>query len=740
MILFPEGVKGLSDSIWQGVKGSAKRLVGIDYRSEPGLIKVQQALAKDSGTTVDEFCKVGLPVSDGSNLWFSSTSGKIWREIAGVYTLVTTLEINAFDLRTTIDPSKSYDYSAEVNLATATIFKPDGLTMYVMCNALTSGNSGEIFQYTLTTAFDISTASYASKTFAADLQGTGMFISPDGTRLFVSEDNGATTVISYTMGTAWDISTAVADAKTFDFSTQTNRGYCVSFDPTGTKMYVWGQDDTSIHQYTLSTAWDVTTASFTASFDTTLAFSYGGYMNTDGTKFFISGSDSLGTVYEFSMSTAFDVTSATQTNSYNQGSSRTFGLGFAPDGSSFYVGVQSNPETVYQYDLAVEDLSVNVLGAKEFGVADGVDSAIVNYIYFATENWLFRIAVSDIASTWIDDYDYITLFFYSDDTYHPFSKQNNRLYIGDKYVLLEVNEAGVVTLQSNFNVQAPERITTITDFDTDLLVGTKDVASAWVKRWDTESDSWYAQDEVFETEIYAFIRDDNYVYVQAGDFGRMYFYDGEKLHPDTSIPGSYSPTNRCKVNANAVANLLGIPLFGVSNIEGNSTWQGIYGYGRYSKNYNTTLDLSFPLSTNLFDDTEIGAVIVQGADMYVSWKTLRTFGIDKIDWNVKYDSAFIESTMLVDAKTRSLFKAIKEMSAEYFKLPTDTSVEFSIENNYKGFDDIEVQQKVDIKKNQVFATATKREIGAPRVMIEFNVNGNDGPEIENFNVKFEGEK
>jgi hypothetical protein len=81
---------GLSDSLWSGIKGSFYKFIGLDAVSQPGSLRVQQKLTKDSGTTITDLCKVALTVSDGSRLWFSYTSGKIWRDSGGTYTLVYT--------------------------------------------------------------------------------------------------------------------------------------------------------------------------------------------------------------------------------------------------------------------------------------------------------------------------------------------------------------------------------------------------------------------------------------------------------------------------------------------------------------------------------------------------------------------------------------------------------------------------------------------------------------------------
>jgi len=82
---------GLADSDWSGLKNSMSDLVGLDLHSTPGLVKVRQKLTKETtGTPADEFCLVAVNTSDGDSYWFSSESGKIWRESSSTYTLAHT--------------------------------------------------------------------------------------------------------------------------------------------------------------------------------------------------------------------------------------------------------------------------------------------------------------------------------------------------------------------------------------------------------------------------------------------------------------------------------------------------------------------------------------------------------------------------------------------------------------------------------------------------------------------------
>lgn len=82
---------GLADSKFSGIKNSMHKLLGWDLHSVPGIAKVAQKLTKISGATVTELPKVKVECSDGNIYWFSSTSGKIWKQASDdTFTLVHT--------------------------------------------------------------------------------------------------------------------------------------------------------------------------------------------------------------------------------------------------------------------------------------------------------------------------------------------------------------------------------------------------------------------------------------------------------------------------------------------------------------------------------------------------------------------------------------------------------------------------------------------------------------------------
>lgn len=83
---------GIADSNYMGGASSVADMVGLDIHSEVGIIKVNQALTKESGATVDDFVKAGVTCSDGNSYLFGSTLGKVWKRTStGTYSLEATV-------------------------------------------------------------------------------------------------------------------------------------------------------------------------------------------------------------------------------------------------------------------------------------------------------------------------------------------------------------------------------------------------------------------------------------------------------------------------------------------------------------------------------------------------------------------------------------------------------------------------------------------------------------------------
>jgi len=222
----------------------------------------------------------------------------------------------AWDVSTASYDSKSSVVHSEDEYPTAVFFKPDGTKMFI----LGSGND-TVFQYSLSTAWEVSTASYDSKSFNVNSEDTnpgGLFFKDDGTKMFVSGQSGS--VHEYSLSTAWDVSTASLTTS-FDTSIEETNPAGLFFGNSGAKMYVLGNGQLKVFEYSLSTAWDASTTSYSSnSFSvSTKDITPGGvFFQDDGTKMFTTGKQ-YDKVYEWALSTAWDVSSASFTTDFNIG-------------------------------------------------------------------------------------------------------------------------------------------------------------------------------------------------------------------------------------------------------------------------------------------------------------------------------------------------------------------------------------------------------------------------------------
>jgi len=239
----------------------------------------------------------GQSVSDHACLDFSSDGTKMY---VGGFSGDLILQYNlttAFDVSTASYVSgNNLDVSSETGYPTAIKFKSDGTKLYVVSNTAVDGGTETIFQYGLSTAWDLSTASYDS--VSADLRtyetnANGIDFKPDGTKMFITGSSGDA-VDEFSLSTAWDLSTLSHDY-VFSVSSQEAFPAGLAFSDDGTKMFISGYVGQAIFKYNLTTAWDTSTASYSnesLSVSTQTSQARNIVFNNDGTKLFLA--DTIG--------------------------------------------------------------------------------------------------------------------------------------------------------------------------------------------------------------------------------------------------------------------------------------------------------------------------------------------------------------------------------------------------------------------------------------------------------------
>ena len=272
--------------------------------------------------------------------------------VSGATLLLDQSGVGSYDIASASYANKSFSVTSEEAIPRGLFFKTDGTKMYV-----TGNNGQEVNEYGLSSAFDVSTATH-SQVFSVSSQDTypiGLFFKSDGTKMYVlGNTNGA--VYEYTLSTAWDISTS-SYVQNFSVSSQNARPEGLFFKPDGTKMFVGGSDSTdNIYEYTLSTAFDLSTASYSQSFNTSSQTGglVGVSFSTDGTQMFVLD-DTGDDINEYALSTGWDVSTASYARNFSVSSQTTApsDLYFKPDGKSVYI-VETGSDLVLQYFTSAE--------------------------------------------------------------------------------------------------------------------------------------------------------------------------------------------------------------------------------------------------------------------------------------------------------------------------------------------------------------------------------------------------
>lgn len=244
----------------------------------------------------------------------------------------------------------TFDVSAQGTNHSDITFNNDGTKMYA-----TDATNNSVYEYNLSTAWDLSTASYNSVNFSVSSQETylgDVTFNTDGSKMYTA-GQGSDSVHQYSLSSNFDISTASYDSVSLSVQSQEASVETLVFKPDGSKLYISGPISYSVHEYSLSTNFDLSTASYNSVSSSALGTSgpYGMYFNPDGTRLYTVGWGR--NVRQYSLTTGFDLSTISYDSilfSYNGIENNARGLFFKPDGSKMYfVGYTTN--TIYQYSV-----------------------------------------------------------------------------------------------------------------------------------------------------------------------------------------------------------------------------------------------------------------------------------------------------------------------------------------------------------------------------------------------------
>lgn len=398
------------------------------------------------------------------------------------------------------------------------------------------------------------------------------------------------------------------------------------------------------------------------------------------------------------------------------------------NGSTYYFGEsggvferQANGTWTDHATVAPAAGSAKVTGAMEYK----------GYIYYAMQNRLGRFAIptAGVAPTLSSNF---ATFGIGDADYHPMREVNEVLFIGDGYQVAQVDNG---TFSANaLDIESNRRITALGKFGTDLLIGTfiaTNVFKAEIYRWNTWSVSYTVADDLPHIGINAFLEMDNTVLVVAGTKGHIYEFNGSQAVPYGRIQGVFASgtTDQVKVYNQSAFNFDGMPLFGVSQGNGNAAKYGVYSLGRYSASYPRIFNVDYLASTGNETNMTYGAIIGIGNQFLVAWRNEddSTVGVDILDLTQKFTGAYLKTRVVqLDRRAQNNFGSAY---AFYRSLPANCDIDLGW---YKNHSDTltALTTTDDSDRLMKYAEEDLGEAVTAQFRLDFTVNNNDAPEVE----------
>ena len=206
---------------------------------------------------------------------------------------------------------------------------------------------------------------YAAPTFVDDFDVSGVtgtpttvIFNPTGTKMYITGITGGR-LAQYSLSTAFDITSTITLDVNQNISSREDRAQDAKFNSDGTIVLVLGTSGDGIDSWSLSTPYDINTMTVSDNTFTHLGGNPRGFdFNNDGTKMFVL--QGAGRVDEYSLSTPYDPNTKGSAKSLTVPAGDSFhqGLKFSSDGKKMFAvrgalaGTPDNSQNnIMEYDL-----------------------------------------------------------------------------------------------------------------------------------------------------------------------------------------------------------------------------------------------------------------------------------------------------------------------------------------------------------------------------------------------------
>jgi len=298
-----------------------------------------------SGFTTDDLAE------GASNLYYTGDRVKDEFEASGDLDY-TKNPVSGYELSNASYSGTNFDVGSEDSIPKGVDFNDDGTKMFIL-----GFNNTNVYEYNLSTGFDVTTASYSGTSFDISSEvgsPRGVEFGEGGTKMFISGSSNDS-IYEYDLSTSFNLSTASYSGTSFDVSSEIGNPIGFAFNGDGKKMFIAGYSNGKVYEYGLNTGFDLSTASYSKNFDVSSEDTSpkGIAFNGDGTKMLVLGTSS-NSVHEYGLTTGFDVSTASFTTSFDVSSENTDldGLEFNTVGTKMFILGDSNT-SVFEYDTGI---------------------------------------------------------------------------------------------------------------------------------------------------------------------------------------------------------------------------------------------------------------------------------------------------------------------------------------------------------------------------------------------------
>ncbi len=277
------------------------------------------------------------------------------------FTLIFT---TSFYFKAIAEPTFVQSKSIEASTYFGLTFNNDGTKMYTLRSELTVD---AVIEHILTTAYDISTAT-VNNTKVVHVEGgnnshvpTQVVFNNDGTKMFVVNHANRRSVDYWSLTTAFDVSTASFDGL-YSLIGKEQRANSIAFNNDGTRMFIAGVGNNSqvrVHEFSLDTAFDLSSGVTQLNTEDLISFQNhidGVTFNYDGTKMYtINSKEDEDKIFQFELTTPYDVSTLSLEGTFDVSSvsEEPREVVFSNDGSKMFI-IDNDDNKIHEFNLSCD--------------------------------------------------------------------------------------------------------------------------------------------------------------------------------------------------------------------------------------------------------------------------------------------------------------------------------------------------------------------------------------------------